>query len=262
VKPSIAKVVGLPVVVIHHESPLSWRAAKGKAKPEPDPDGSTSYVGSSPDIPFVEWKKGIMLPANSPAPRSFDGYEVREHFMSLRTPQDCLVFLNKYGRFSPLQKIDEQVGWTFKAMMKWQEVFADLAKRSPDKWSDYANSLMSPEHGPNIRGVVGALSWSKNSITFQKNSSDIPTAKGAKYFGVIATNDVVSAIVTTLQVDHVRGAKFGVCARIDCPRFYEITSHHKRKYCGETCAHLETVRRLRKRQKARSKPRTKGRAVS
>jgi hypothetical protein len=253
VKPSIAKVVGLPVIVIHHESPLSWRVVIENAESEPNPSGSTTFVGSRPDIPFVEWKKGIMLPADSPAPRSFDGYAVREHFMSLRTPQDCMVFLNQYGRFSPLQKVDEQVGWTFTAVMKWQEVFAQLAKRSPDKWSDYANSLMSPEHGPNIRGVIGALNWSKNSITFQTNSSDIPAVKGAKYFGVIATNDVVSAIVTTLQVDHVRGAKFGVCARNDCPRFYEITTLHKRKYCSEACAHLETVRRLRKRQKARSK---------
>lgn len=220
------------------------------------------FVGTSPLIPLVEWKKGIMLPANPPVARSFDGYALRERFMSLRTPQECASFLNEYGRFSPLEKIDREVGWAFETLMKLREVFTNLATRPMEEWSEYANELMSPqENGANIRAVFGALNWSRSAIEFRANQTSLPTLRGAKHIGVIETNDVISAIFTTLQIDQVRGAKFRACARIDCQQFYEVTSNHKRKYCGPDCAHLETVRRLRKRQKSKSRRSAKERAV-
>lgn len=261
-KPNIAKIVGLPVIVIYRESRLSWRVVTEKAESEQNPKDHPLFIGTAADIPLVEWRKGIMLPADPLVPRSFDGYAVREHFMSLRTPQDCLAFLNQYGRFSPLRNVDEQVGWTFDTLMKFQEVFGAFAKLPPDRWNEYANSLLLPQKNEaSIRAVLGALNWSRSSIEFRANQTKLPTLRGAKYAGVIETNDVISSILTTLQIDHVRGAKFGACASKGCPRFYEITSQHKRKYCSPECAHLETVRRLRKRQKVGLKRSTKSRAV-
>lgn len=252
-KPKIAKIVGLPVIVVYRENRLLWNVTSEEEGAKQDSKGNPRFVGTSPQIPLVEWKKGIMLPATPLVLRSFDGYAVRERFMSLRTPQECATFLNEHGRFSPLETIDMQVGWAFETLMKLREVFTNLATRPLEEWSEYANKLMSPqENGANIRAVLGALNWSRNSIEFQANKTSLPTLKGAKYAGVIEAGDVVSAIFTTLQVDHVRGAKFRACARKDCQRFYEITSNHKRKYCGQDCAHLETVRRLRKRQKAKA----------
>ncbi len=253
-KPNHAKIVSLPLIVVHRESPLSWKALAGKVESEKNLKDNPHLVGTNPEIPLVEWKKGIMLPADPPMPHTFDGYMLREQFMGLRTPQELVTFLNQYGRFSPLPKLDVQGGWTFDTLMKFQEVFGALAKLTPDKWTEYANSLMAPQkNGTNILAVLGALNWYRNTIEFQPNQTSIWTLKGAKYAGVIETNDVVSTILTTLQIDHVRGAKFRACARRDCKRFYEITTKHKRKYCGPDCAHLETVRRLRRRQKAKSK---------
>jgi hypothetical protein len=251
-KPNVSKLV-IPITVIHQAIPCEW-ITKGVDKKSANlRDLSTRFVGSKPEVPMVEWKKGIMLPGNPQLPNYFDGYAVREGFMELRNRVDCLEFLNRYGRFSQLREVDVHSGWTFNALMKWQEVFANLARLSLDRWPKYADSLMTPEHGPNIRAVLGALTWAENSIIFRPNDLGLRTVKGAKYIGAIRTEDVVSTIFTTLQIDHVRGAKFGVCARKDCPQFYEITSQHERKYCGPGCAHLETVRRLRKRQKAKSR---------
>ena len=66
---------------------------------------------------------------------------------------------------------------------------------------------------------------------------------------VIETEDVVSSILATLIIDHLRGAKVKVCARRDCSNFFEITSRHEKKYCQQYCAHIESQRRTRKKQK-------------
>jgi len=252
-KPNVSKLVGIPIAVTHGAVPCEWTTKEPNKNLVYPQDLSARFVGKKPEVAMVEWKKGMMLPSSPPIPNYFDGYRVREDFMKLRNEKDCLEFLNRYGRFSQLPKVDMHAGWTFDALMKWQEVFAYLAKRSPDRWDQYADSLMTPKHGPSVLGVLGALKSTKNSITFQPNNLGLATVKGAKFIGVIETGDVVSTIFTTLQIDHVRGAKFGACAREDCPRFYEITSRHKRKYCSSGCAHLETVRRYRKRKRRKSK---------
>ncbi len=259
-EPNISKLV-VPITVIHQAIPCAWATKAADKKSVNLHDLSARFIGSKPEVPMAEWKKGIILPGNPPLPNYFDGYAVRKGFMELRNEKDCLEFLNRYGRFSQLREVDMHSGWTFNALMKWQEVFANLARLGLDKWGQYADSLMTPEHGPNIRAVLGALTWTGNSITFRRNDLGLRSVKHAKYIGAIQTEDVVSTIFTTLQIDHVRGARFGVCARKDCPRFYEIKSQHERKYCGPKCAHLETVRRLRKRQKAKSRRGAKDRAV-
>ena len=231
------------------EPPKPGPAIENK-KPSPAP-------AATPSPAHAEQKDQTSAPRTSVAPpppsRAFDGFVVRDDFMNLRTDEESLSFLNQYGRFSQLPNVDSKEGWTIKALMKWQKVFADLAKLKPDRWSQYGNSLMSTEQkGTQILAVVGALNSTRNSLSFRVNNLGIETVKHSKFVALIDTEDVVSTIFTTLQIDHVRGTRFGVCARHDCPRFYEITSRHRRKYCSYDCAHLETVRRLRKRQKAKS----------
>jgi hypothetical protein len=55
-----------------------------------------------------------------------------------------------------------------------------------------------------------------------------------------------SAVLLSLQIDHVRGCSFRTCARADCGIPYPVTNLHKRKYCSQYCGHLESLRRQRR----------------
>jgi hypothetical protein len=62
----------------------------------------------------------------------------------------------------------------------------------------------------------------------------------------VVVSDCRSAIETSLLIDFLQGTTFGICDRPDCGTPYEITSKHKRRYCGWYCAHLESTRRQRR----------------
>jgi hypothetical protein len=208
---------------------------------------------------MVEWKGGIKLPGQPPLPKYFDGHAIRDHFMELKSDADVLAFLNLYGKFSSLEELERTEGWKRVDFEGWQTVFAELARRAPETWSDYVNSLLLPRTGFDIRGVLSALVWgSTHQVEFHWRGLPQADWRGAKHLASLQTNTVVSAILATIEIDHLRGAKFGVCARKDCPKFFEITSHHKRKYCNQYCAHLESIRRMRARRKrGRTKSRKK-----
>lgn len=252
-KPKIEKVAGIPITVLHRATPCIW-----ELKPNPqgvyrtrDPAGPPlCFVAREVEVPLViEWK-GIKLPGPPPAPTDSNGVMLRERFMELRTDEEFLDFLNQYGRFSPLKAAEDLRGWQMRDFTGCQKLFAELARRSPKTWKEYIETLVSP-HSFIGFGMLNAVNLSaRHTVTFHWNG--IPKIDyGAKHFAVIETRDVVSAILATIEIDHLRGAKFGACARTDCPKFFEITSQHKRKYCTMSCAHLESVRRMRKRQKAK-----------
>ena len=56
------------------------------------------------------------------------------------------------------------------------------------------------------------------------------------------------AITNCIAIDLLNKEKFAICARADCRGWFRIKSRHKRMYCCQYCAHLESVRR--NRQKA------------
>ncbi len=76
---------------------------------------------------------------------------------------------------------------------------------------------------------------------------------GRKPVGRIIPRGSLEAILTTVEIDRLRNVQFGVCVRPDCREIYEIRSKHKRKYCSQSCAHVENVRRLRKQSSRKRK---------
>jgi hypothetical protein len=57
---------------------------------------------------------------------------------------------------------------------------------------------------------------------------------------------VYPSILATVQFKLVQGAKFRTCARKDCRLPFEVTSHHKRRFCTQYCAHITSLRQRRK----------------
>lgn len=66
------------------------------------------------------------------------------------------------------------------------------------------------------------------------------------------------AIEATITIDLLRKVKFRKCKRADCSEVFKLESKHKRVYCSQPCAHLESVRKQRRvaaRQKKKSNSR-------
>jgi hypothetical protein len=263
-KQQIEKVLGIPIAVVLRATPWIWELKSDKDKirttvePIPLPQ---RFIARPAPVPMVKWK-GIELPGPPPIPKDFDGRAIRDRFMELKTDEDHLAFLNQYGKFSLLGEFEKSRGWRRVDFEGWQTVFAELAKRAPETWSDYVDSLLPLRPGFDILGVRSALFFgSRHEVEFHCHGLPQIGWRGAKHLALLQASDVVSAIFATIEIDHLRGAKFGVCARTDCPKFFEITSRHSRKYCSQYCAHLESVRRTRGRQrKKRAKSRKRSRA--
>jgi hypothetical protein len=253
-KPTIAKLAGIPIMVVHRVTPCVWEIKpnpKGIVKVGDPPGPPQCFVATERKTRWTKWE-GIELPGPPPEQVYFDALKLREEFMGLRTEQEFLHFLDQVGRFSPLAEAERIYGWQLRDFLGCQELLAQFAKRSPETWNQYAEKLMSPKVRFSTRGILAALqSASRHQIDFHWQRTPQIDWRGAKYLSVIQAKDVLSAILATIEIDHLRGAKFGVCVRSDCPNFFEITSRHKRKYCSMYCAHLESVRRTRKRQKVR-----------
>jgi hypothetical protein len=134
-----------------------------------------------------------------------------------------------------------------------------LAKHPPESWKERAKRSVLNDSYAGL-AILNAIAMStRYTIEFRWTGS--PAWNGAQHVALIETKDILATIVATIQIDHLRGAKFGICARADCPRFFEIKSRHIRKYCSYDCAHLETVRRSRQKA-ARKQVSGRGRAVS
>ncbi|SRR6266496_754644 len=170
-----------------------------------------------------------------------DAWNVRGEFLSLKSEADFLGFLNRVGRFSAGIAPDSGL-WELKDFKGWQQVFREFLKCSPDVWPNYLVKLTAAAPGFNGRLIdmdveVSMKSRLRIRLSWPRRSA------------VIWVAEAVSAILLTIYIDHLRGLRFRFCARRDCRRPFEIRSRHKRKYCQQYCAHLESLRRMRNRQR-------------
>jgi hypothetical protein len=251
-KPRVDKLAAVPITVIHVHTPCVWEL---KMNPKRLPrigdtgDQRPCFVARDVDVPWVEFQPGIKLPGPPPPTRSSPGHIVRERFMELKTEDEALSFLNEFGSLSALVEAERKYGWEFRELKALQRLFSELIRRAPISWNAYVQTLIAPGSDMPL-GMISALGLAeRHIIQFHWKAKKQRDWYDAKNLAVIQTRNVVSAILTTIEIDHLRGGKFGACHRSDCPKFFEITSRHKRKYCSQACAHLVSVRRLRSRRR-------------
>ena len=237
--------VSIPIAVVHQVTPCTWELKQSPSRKVGESGELVpSFIARDP----VEWQPGILLPAPPPKPVYLDGRAVRAQFMGLTTAESFLSFLNHVGMFISV-KAEKLYGWRLKELIGCQRMFAQLAKLPPERWSSYGETLMSPAANVPL-GIISALNRASHFKTQFRWGSSLPKSwRMASGVAVIETEDVVSSILATLIIDHLRGARFGVCARRDCLQFFEIISRHDKKYCCQYCAHIESQRRTREKQK-------------
>jgi hypothetical protein len=180
--------------------------------------------------------------------RKVDGWKMRDDFLKLEHSAASLHgFLDRYGqwdaRSSPTTDYDSQVttpGVVLPASI-WYDDIDVRARADRDKQGTPAPVLFQDlvrwglECGPEkwfSSGYVGGFS---------------PVAGPSQFpHFVVQVFGCASVILATITIDHLSGRKFGICARHDCPEVYPIESNHKRSYCSQYCAHIESVRRSRR----------------
>jgi|GEM_PF-5343753 len=157
-----------------------------------------------------------------------DPWIIRDEFMAIKTVTGLTDFLNKTGSF-------DRYFSGFSGLSRWQLLFAKMLKLNPQRWSQL--------------GELYGVGRVRTVLRVGQFHTRFIWADG-KPSCSIHTGTTIQAIVATMQLDHLRGAKFRFCARPDCGRPYEVTSKHQRLYCSQYCAHFTSLRKLRDKKRA------------
>jgi hypothetical protein len=120
----------------------------------------------------------------------------------------------------------------------WQFLVNSLLTTDSGKWSQFLHTD-DPEDDDEYSATIRSAAYPHMYFDWQQ-----------KYpLGVISTHHTLPAILGTVFVDALRGAKVRSCARADCRELFEVISAHERKYCSQYCGHLVSLRRERKKKR-------------
>jgi len=218
--------VSIPIRVLLHPATCTWKE-KSETRVVLDPTSGHSRRVR------VQVEGFLASERKSPAVGYSDAWSVREQFFNLSTKAELLAFLQQVGRFAPQSAGEEW--WELETLWTWKRVLRETLTHSPARWKTLK--------------LMGG--WEQADLV-ERALNDATTMpirfrwQDALYFAVIEARDAVTAMIATIYIDHLRKAKFRFCARHDCGKAFELTSKHKRIYCDFYCAHLESLRRLRK----------------
>jgi hypothetical protein len=197
-----------------------------------------------------------------------NSWEMREEFLRLkRDTKALLMFLKHWGTW----------GRTL-PFTRWLPGSENRSR--PTAGEQYIQSLLHSQLDPkraasDVLTIVGSDNPEETALdrevlnyllpaevwAFQKQCRDalrkpagkwLPTQKllaltpRKQYpYYVLKARNCQSAILNTIVIDLLRKVKFHLCARPDCQAPFAIASRHRRDYCSQYCAHLQSVRRQR-----------------
>jgi hypothetical protein len=216
---------------------------------------------------YVAWTK-----TQPQAPVLFDPVELRREFLNLTLSEDALlVFLNVTGVWDSTEDGEKHI----REFEHWHRVIGEMMLGPKGYRNLVEVNLSQPDNqvyqswdlsGSSKMRVTltdtKLLTWqdalSDESLSelarqFEFPRIDVrPLGTGKSEFAVAETDTTLDALLASVHIDCIRGARFKRCARRDCPekdRIFELDSNHARKYCSPYCAHLASLRRLRARKR-------------
>jgi hypothetical protein len=153
--------------------------------------------------------------AQSATLRLGDAWSMRRDFLEkARSEGGVIEFLNRWGSWS-----SGRVEIAANVIKARSDLAAAMADR-PEKW----------------------LRSHRSHLPIVSRRKDYP------YF-LIETKRCAPATRIATTIDFLNGLKFKVCARPDCAIPFAIESRHRKQYHDWYCAHLESVRRNRRKTK-------------
>jgi hypothetical protein len=183
------------------------------------PDLATICRGCSVEILVRDDTQHRKMRAGRRLGKVQDAWEMRREFFRLKQDtHELLEFLNKWGEW------DIEGANRFSSTI-WRE--RDLLRKS---------LLGAPWFGNPRSGLFGSA---RSGLPFGEPLSKYP-------YYLLQPKCCEDALRTTVSLDLLQRVKFSVCARRDCRAPFAIESQHKRKFCCQYCAHLESVRKQRR----------------
>lgn len=177
----------------------------------------------SEDVGLASYTRGSVKPGE----RKLDPWSVRKEFLGLNTTAALTGFLRRTGVFILFEN-------GFRDLIQWQLLIRELMATNPQRWPTLV------EHFDKQK-VNRILQEDRADCAFLWNDGK-PHAR-------LWTPYTLRAMVVSIQVDHLRGAKFRFCMKPDCGKEYEVRSSHARLYCSQECAHHASVRRNREKRR-------------
>jgi hypothetical protein len=231
-------IIEIPVMVRFEKAyPCTWRVLPSIEKKGKLLGGSLVEDASPSPISLSEDRDDEPINFSPEIQRHwyFDPWEVRKAFLAVKTDDEILAFLNETGRFE--RKADALGLWGFDDFREWQRVVKELLKPYPRNW---------------LNALSRAVPDQTKRILFPKDFSGQFQSMGYTSHVVITMKETLSALLATVFIDRLRGAKIKFCARPDCKKEFQVKSNHRRDYCTQSCAHLQSLRRLRARRRKKS----------
>jgi hypothetical protein len=161
--------------------------------------------------------------------RTLDPWKVREEFFSIRGTNHLWLFLERTGLFATA--LD-----AFTDLDEWKTLFRLLMESNPQSWP-----RLKGDFAPRKLDLVLRSRLPRFGVQWGKSVHRI----------ALTVASTLAAIVTSIEIDHLRGVKYAFCQREDCGKPYRSRSN--KKFCDYECAHLHTVRRLRAKQRRNRK---------
>ena len=177
------------------------------------------------------------LASGSWAPKSGgiakDAWKMRDEFLNLKPETNALcLFLNHWGLW------DRERGYARRFFGELQDVAIVIPHLVWKRREQYRSALVGKPR-----------KWlSTTSSLFLSESKEPP------YF-TVQRSYCEAAIRTTITIDHLSKAEFGICRLINCRKLYKRETKQKRMYCTTAHAHLANVRKSRAEKKKKSKRR-------
>ncbi len=175
-----------------------------------------------------------------------DGRTYLEEFLAIRTPEQAVTFLNKFGDpgFEQYLAFDVNAPLRFAGIIRFQKLLIEAATTPLSEWK----SLRPPQ-------PPGVVLHTPHFDYLPPLACDV----SVRYEGETVSAEFLSTYgyeicFAVLFFDKVAGVEFRLCERLGCRRLFRVESHHNRKYCSADCAHVAAVRAWRARQEA---PRSK-----
>jgi hypothetical protein len=190
--------------------------------------------------------------------KQMDPHLVREKLLRVSSREECAAFLNATGYavvvnglitypFGPQHVSDKLLAH----ILEWRDTCRELLRarhRIPPEWQT------DPKYSGTVRHYAYRGTGRFNALTagFSWEAFGDPDMK-------VFVATALEAAVVSCHLDRLAGYQFKQCLRSDCRAIYQVQSKQRRFYCSYECAHLETVRRSRRKAK-KIKKQTKRRA--
>jgi hypothetical protein len=161
-----------------------------------------------------------------------DGFEVRDAFLAIRSPEDALHFFEQFGPFEvlPSPTTGQKRRATTSDTLRWSVV-----QQARKELEDALQADEVPSH------VYNFVFWRPLPVQLFFGAVTPQTKNEQRDAAIVECADVADAVRASVFLDRMGGFRWKRCARRGCDELFTQKTRTQKIYCGSRCAHLQAV---------------------